>query len=65
MKHLKYTFETSETLETYACSMRFKAKYLLATWMKWRLVDGALDAGAELDAVEWHGNASRRAAARL
>jgi hypothetical protein len=39
-----YLYEISETLETYACNMRFQAQRLLAAWTKWRLVDVELDA---------------------
>ena len=32
VKHLQHTLETSETLKTYVCNMRFPAQYHLAAW---------------------------------
>jgi hypothetical protein len=32
IKHLQYTSETYEILETDACNMQFKRKHLLAAW---------------------------------
>jgi hypothetical protein len=51
IQHLQHTSETSKTLETYYCNMRFQHSIGLLRGEE-RLVNAKLDAGAKLDATE-------------
>jgi hypothetical protein len=51
-KPLQHTSETTETLETYACNMRFQRNVTLLLG-RMELVVVELNAGLELDAMEY------------
>jgi hypothetical protein len=52
VKHLQRTTETSETLETYACNMRFQHNITLLL-ERWRIVVAELDASVEVGSDVW------------
>jgi hypothetical protein len=60
--HMKHLQHTSETLETYACSICFQCNISPCYLGEWRLIDAELDTGAELDTAEWHAAPMEKAA---